>query len=93
MNVLMIGTGDIAYSHGRAVVKLGGKVIAAYDVNQAGLEKYCAEFGCEAIGYDDLDSWIPKVDYAVLCTPPTKRLDYVEKVLLPYCPAFLPEGR
>ena len=35
----MIGTGDIAYSHGRAVVKLGGKVIAAYDVNQAGLAK------------------------------------------------------
>ena len=29
MNVLMIGTGDIAYSHGRAVVKLGGKVYAA----------------------------------------------------------------
>ena len=48
MNVVMIGTGDIAYSHGRAVVKLGGKVIAAYDVNQAGLAKYCAEFGSEA---------------------------------------------
>ena len=40
MNVVMIGTGDIAYSHGRAIVKLGGKVIAAFDVNQKGLEKY-----------------------------------------------------
>ena len=29
MNVLMIGAGDIAKPHGRAVVKLGGKVIAA----------------------------------------------------------------
>ena len=28
MKVLMIGAGDIAKSHGRAVVKLGGKVIA-----------------------------------------------------------------
>ena len=81
MNVVMIGTGDIAYSHGRAVVKLGGKVIAAYDVNQAGLAKYCAEFGSEALSYEQLDEWIPKADYVVLCTPPTKRLDYVEKVL------------
>ena len=40
MNVLMIGTGDIAYSHGRAVVKLGGRVYACYDVNEAGMKSY-----------------------------------------------------
>ena len=40
MNVLMIGAGDIAKSHGRAVVKLGGKVFAAYDVNETGLKRY-----------------------------------------------------
>lgn len=89
MNVVMIGTGDIAYSHGRAIVKLGGRVIAAFDVNQKGLEKYCAEFGSEAIGYDDLDAWIPKADYVVLCTPPTKRLDYVEKVLSAHVPLYM----
>ena len=89
MNVLMIGAGDIAYSHGRAVVKLGGKVIAAFDVNRKGLEKYCAEFGSEAIGYEDLGTWIPKADYVVLCTPPTKRLDYVEKVLSAHVPLYM----
>lgn len=89
MNVVMIGTGDIAYSHGRAIVKLGGKVIAAFDVNQKGLEKYCAEFGSEAITYDELDAWIPKADYVVLCTPPTKRLDYVEKVLSAHVPLYM----
>ncbi len=89
MNVVMIGTGDIAYSHGRAIVKLGGRVFAAYDVNQKGLEKYCAEFGCRAIGYDELDEWIPKADYVVLCTPPTKRLDYVEKVLAAHIPLYM----
>ena len=89
MNVLMIGAGDIAYSHGRAVVKLGGKVIAAFDVNRKGLEKYCAEFGSEAIGYEDLEAWIPKADYVVLCTPPTKRLDYVEKVLSAHVPLYM----
>lgn len=89
MNVVMIGTGDIAYSHGRAVVKLGGAVIAAYDVNRAGLEKYCAEFGSEALSYEQLDQWIPKADYVVLCTPPTKRLDYVEKVLSAHVPLYM----
>ena len=89
MNVVMIGTGDIAYSHGRAIVKLGGSVIAAFDVNQKGLEKYCAEFGSEAIGYDDLNTWIPRADYVVLCTPPTKRLDYVEKVLSAHVPLYM----
>lgn len=89
MNVVMIGTGDIAYSHGRAIVKLGGSVIAAFDVNQKGLEKYCAEFRSEPIGYDDLDTWSPKADYVVLCTPPTKRLDYVEKVLSAHVPLYM----
>lgn len=89
MNVVMIGTGDIAYSHGRAVVKLGGAVIAAFDVNRAGLEKYCAEFGSEALSYEQLDEWIPKADYVVLCTPPTKRLDYVEKVLSAHVPLYM----
>ncbi len=89
MNVLMIGAGDIARSHGRAVEKLDGKVIAAFDVNAAGLKRYCEEFNCEPIGYDDLDSWIPKADYVVLCTPPTKRLDYVEKVLSAHVPLYM----
>ena len=89
MNVLMIGAGDIARSHGRAVEKLDGKVIAAFDVNAAGLKRYREEFNCEPIGYDDLDSWIPKADYVVLCTPPTKRLDYVEKVLSAHVPLYM----
>ena len=43
MNVLMIGTGDIAYSHGRAVVKLGGKVYACYDVNVEGMKRIASQ--------------------------------------------------
>lgn len=89
MNVTMIGAGDIAYSHGRAVEKLGGKVIGAYDVNPAGLAKYCSAFGCEALSYEQLDESIAKSDYAVICTPPTKRLDYVEKVLSAHVPLYM----
>ncbi len=89
MDVVMIGAGDIARSHGRAVVKLGGRVIAAFDVNEQGLKRYCEEFGCEAIGYDEIDAWIPKADYVVLSTPPTKRLDYVEKVLSKHVPLYM----
>lgn len=89
MNVLMIGAGDIAYSHGRAVVKLGGKVIAAFDVNRDGLKKYAKEFDCDQITYEEIDDYIPKADYVVLCTPPTKRLDYVEKVLSKHVPLYM----
>ncbi len=89
MNVIVIGTGDIGYSHGRAVVKLGGKVIAAYDVNKEGLKKYAKEFECEMLEYEQLDEWIPKADYVVLCTPPTKRLDYTEKILSAHVPMYM----
>ena len=85
----MIGTGDIAYSHGRAVVKLGGSVIAAYDVSQDSLRKYANEFGSAIITYDEIDEWIAKSDYVVLCTPPSKRLDYVEKVLSAKKPLYM----
>ena len=89
MNVLMIGTGDIAYSHGRAVVKLGGKVYACYDVNAEGMKRYQAEFGSEMLRYDQLEEYIPQADYVVLCTPPTKRLDYVEMVLKHHIPLYM----
>ena len=89
MNVLMIGAGDIAKSHGRAVVKLGGKVIAAFDVNEAGLKRYADEFGCEMLSYEQIEENVPKADYVVLCTPPTKRLDYVEMVLKHHVPLYM----
>ena len=89
MDVLMIGTGDIAYSHGRAVERLGGRVIGAYDINAEGLKRYCMEFACKALDYEEIDSYIPKCDYAVICTPPTKRLDYVEKVLRAHVPLYM----
>lgn len=89
MNVLMIGTGDIGYSHGKAVVKLGGKVIGAYDVNLDGLKKYAAGFDCDALEYDQIDEYVKKSDYVVICTPPSKRLDYVEKVLSAHVPLYM----
>lgn len=89
MNALMIGTGDIAFSHGRAVKKLGGKVIASYDVNEASLLRFSNEFNSEMLQYGQLEEWIPKADYIVLCTPPTKRLDYVEMVLKEHVPLYM----
>ena len=71
MKVLMIGAGDIARSHARAVVKLGGSIVGAYDVNAEGLRSFA------------------KDDYAVISTPPTKRLDYCEMVLSRHVPLYL----
>ena len=56
MNVLMIGGGDIARYHGRAVQRLGGKVTGVYDVSEQSLQIYTAEFGCPAIAYDEIDA-------------------------------------
>jgi myo-inositol 2-dehydrogenase/D-chiro-inositol 1-dehydrogenase len=89
MKVFMIGAGDIAKSHARAVVKLGGEVIGAYDVSQTGLEAFAREFYCDKAGYEQLDEYIAQSDYVVISTPPTKRIDYVEKVLSAHVPLYM----
>lgn len=89
MNVLMIGAGDIARSHARAVLKLGGSVNGAFDVNAAGLARFAKEFDCAELNYGQLDEYIAGADYAVISTPPTKRLDYVEKVLSAHVPLYM----
>lgn len=89
MNVFMIGGGDIARHHGRAVVRLGGKVTGVYDVSEQSLAVYTAEFGCPAVAYEEIEAYAAKADYVVISTPPTKRLDYVEMVLKHHVPLYL----
>lgn len=40
MKVLMIGAGDIAKSHARAVEKLGGEIVGAFDVSENALKSF-----------------------------------------------------
>ena len=54
MKVLMIGAGDIARSHARAVVKLGGSIVGAYDVNAEGLRSFAKEFDCDQLSYEQI---------------------------------------
>lgn len=89
MKVLMIGAGDIAKSHARAVEKLGGSIIGAYDVSEAGLASFAHEFYCEKLSYEQIPEYVKKSDYVVISTPPTKRLDYVEMVLSAHVPLYL----
>lgn len=89
MKALMIGAGDIAKSHARAVERLGGEIVGAYDVSAAGLESFAREFYCDKLGYDEIESRVAEADYAVISTPPTKRLDYVEMVLKAHVPLYL----
>ena len=44
MKVLMIGAGDIAKSHARAVEKLGGEIVGAFDVSENALKSFKKEF-------------------------------------------------
>ena len=89
MKVLMIGAGDIARSHARAVVKLGGSIVGAYDVNAEGLRSFAKEFDCDQLSYEQIPEYVERAEYAVISTPPTKRLDYCEMVLSRHVPLYL----
>ena len=52
MKVFLIGCGDIARHHGRAVVRLGGQVIGGFDISQANADLVSQEFGCPCCGYE-----------------------------------------
>ena len=51
MKVFLIGCGDIARHHGRAVVRLGGQVIGGFDISQANADLVSQEFGSPCCGY------------------------------------------
>ena len=89
MKVFLIGCGDIARHHGRAVVRLGGEVIGGFDISKANSDIVSAEFGCPTCSYEEIESYVVKADYVVISTPPTKRLDYVEMVLRHHVPLYM----
>jgi len=68
MKVLMIGAGDIARSHARAVVKLGGSITGAFDVNAEGLRSFAKEFDCAQLTYEQIPEYVGGADYAVSTT-------------------------
>ena len=70
MKVFMIGGGDIARHHGRAVLRLGGEVIGVYDVSEKSLEIYRKEFGCPSCTYEEIEDYVVKADYVVISTRP-----------------------
>ena len=89
MKVFLIGCGDIARHHGRAVVRLGGEVIGGFDISKANSDIVSAEFDCPTCSYEEIESYVVKADYVVISTPPTKRLDYVEMVLKHHVPLYM----
>ena len=59
MKVFLIGCGDIARHHGRAVVRLGGSITGCFDISQANAQLCADEFGCPIVGYDEIESYMP----------------------------------
>ena len=89
MKVFLIGCGDIARHHGRAVVRLGGEVIGGFDVSEYNANLVSQEFNCPTTTYEEIEDYVVKSDYVVISTPPTKRLDYVEMVLKHHIPLYM----
>ena len=72
MKVFLIGCGDIARHHGRAVVRLGGQVIGGFDISEHNAKLVSEEFGCPTCKYEEIEGFMPECDYAVISTPPDK---------------------
>ena len=89
MKVFLIGCGDIARHHGRAIVRLGGEIIGGFDISQQSADLVSQEFGCPCCTYEEIEENVVKADYVVISTPPTKRLDYVEMVLKHHIPLYM----
>ena len=89
MKVFLIGCGDIARHHGRAVVRLGGEVIGGFDISEVSAGLVAQEFHCPTCAYEEIEDYVVKADYVVISTPPTKRLDYVEMVLKHHIPLYM----
>jgi predicted dehydrogenase len=82
VRVAIVGTGNIARNHARALATAGAEtapadgppaatLVAAADVNDARLTDFCEEFAVEA-AYHDLDDLLRKErpDLVHVCTPP-----------------------
>jgi predicted dehydrogenase len=82
VRVAIVGTGNIARNHARALAAAGAAIapvggppaatlVAAADVNEARLTDFCEEYAVEA-AYHDLDDLLRKErpDLVHVCTPP-----------------------
>jgi predicted dehydrogenase len=84
--VAFVGTGGIAGAHASAAEASGGavKVVAAVDTNAEALAKFTEKWGVPGFASFDallkaIDSKSIGVDGIVLCTPPSYRLEPVQK--------------
>ena len=80
VRIAIVGTGNIARTHARAIASQAGAaeaagpatIVAAMDVDQSRLGTFCAEFGIPG-GYGDLAAMLSQArpDLVHICTPPS----------------------
>jgi predicted dehydrogenase len=79
VRIAIVGTGNIARSHAKAIASQGetagaapATIVAAMDVDQGQLGTFCAEFGIPG-GYRDLGALLSQArpDLVHICTPPS----------------------
>ena len=89
MKVLFIGTGVITYAHADGLKLIGSEPAACYDIFKPSAERFAKTYGCEAL--DDYKEYLDreKVDYALLCTPPGVRLEYMEEIMSRGIPLYV----
>lgn len=82
MNVIIIGTGNIAKIHARAIYTLGHKIIAVVNKNLDSAKSFANEFNIPHV-YSNIDSILDKnADIVHICTPPALHYDAIKLCLL-----------
>ncbi len=89
MKVLFIGTGVITYAHADGLKLIGSEPAACYDIFKPSAERFAKTYGCPAL--DDYKEYLDKekIDYALLCTPPGVRLEYMEEIMSRGIPLYV----
>jgi predicted dehydrogenase len=74
---VIIGAGNIAYAHAKALYELGIGIAGVLDINPAQAQKLADQYGAKVV--QSLDDILAEVDMIHIFTPPSKRVEYVRQ--------------
>jgi predicted dehydrogenase len=77
---VIVGAGDIARPHAKALYELGISIVGVLDLNADRAQELAAQYGARVI--QSLDEVLAEVDMVHIFTPPSHRVEYVRQAAL-----------
>jgi predicted dehydrogenase len=76
-STVIIGAGEISYSHAKALYDLGIGIAGVFDLNPARAQELASQYGARVI--QSLEEVLAEVDMVHIFTPPAYRVEYVRQ--------------